>query len=428
MTMIVDAAFAGGVRRDGSGARDPLRASALDDAVGLLAEAERLRSEAVAVLGRFEGSGLAEFCGYPSLARLLAHRVGLSNAEGRSLVEVGAWLEAHPATGQALAAGRVTMAQVEVMARAARGVDASLLGEFESLLLAAADDPDLGVDGFARLCSSVRHRLDRRLAIEDGERSHRQRGLWVQRDLEGGCRGGFRLDPVAAETVLAALETRPDPAASIEEPRSLAQRRADRLVDVCHDHLIAPEPTHHERIDRDRLDHQPGERADVGAVGRAGAGPGGWRAGREARPRVDVVIDVETLAGGEVTAVERLRSELGSGAPISGPGLDRLLCDASYRALITDGPRQVLAYNRATPDIPPALRRAVQLRDRHCQFHGCDRPWRWCDLHHLLPRHCGGPTTADNLTLVCRHHHTTIHEGGWHLTRAPDGRITTTSP
>ncbi|MEL7208974.1 MAG: HNH endonuclease signature motif containing protein, partial [Actinomycetota bacterium] len=147
------------------------------------------------------------------------------------------------------------------------------------------------------------------------------------------------------------------------------------------------------------------------------------------RATVDVVVDVETLADtDDLLTVARLRRALGRGGPISGPGLDRLLCDASFRALVTDGPRAVLAYNRATPDIPPALRRAVRHRDRHCTFPGCDRPSTWCDLHHLIPRHRGGPTTIDNLTLLCRFHHGTVHEGGWQLARGPDGNITATSP
>ena len=139
------------------------------------------------------------------------------------------------------------------------------------------------------------------------------------------------------------------------------------------------------------------------------------------------MIDVETLAGAD-GPIDRLRAELARGAPIGGPGLDRLLCDASFRALVADGADVVLRYNRATPDIPPALRRAVRIRDRHCTFDGCDRPWNWCDLHHLVPRHRGGPTTVDNLTLLCRFHHGLVHEGGWQLTRAPDGAILTSTP
>ena len=44
---------------------------------------------------------------------------------------------------------------------------------------------------------------------------------------------------------------------------------------------------------------------------------------------------------------------------------------------------------------------------------------RWID---------GGRTDLDNLVLLCRYHHVLCHEGGWTLTRQPDGTITATKP
>ncbi|MCP5034541.1 MAG: HNH endonuclease [Actinomycetia bacterium] len=52
----------------------------------------------------------------------------------------------------------------------------------------------------------------------------------------------------------------------------------------------------------------------------------------------------------------------------------------------------------------------------------------WCDLHHITPRHRGGPTNHHNLILLCRHHHGLIHDGGWTLARAPNGTITVSRP
>ena len=38
----------------------------------------------------------------------------------------------------------------------------------------------------------------------------------------------------------------------------------------------------------------------------------------------------------------------------------------------------------------------------------------------------GGPTDLANLALICRAHHRAVHEGGWRLTRDPDGQLTAT--
>jgi hypothetical protein len=40
----------------------------------------------------------------------------------------------------------------------------------------------------------------------------------------------------------------------------------------------------------------------------------------------------------------------------------------------------------------------------------------------------GGPTNLANLVLLCRHHHMLCHEGGWTMTRAPDGSIHVKKP
>jgi hypothetical protein len=53
------------------------------------------------------------------------------------------------------------------------------------------------------------------------------------------------------------------------------------------------------------------------------------------------------------------------------------------------------------------------------------RPHRPPHLWHWLG---GGPTDLANLVLLCRAHHRAVHDGGWQLTRAPDGRAAATPP
>jgi hypothetical protein len=56
----------------------------------------------------------------------------------------------------------------------------------------------------------------------------------------------------------------------------------------------------------------------------------------------------------------------------------------------------------------------------------------WADAHHVVHWSDGGPTSLDNLALLCRTHHRTIHrtihEGQWQLTRGPGGRWTARRP
>ncbi|MEO6205647.1 MAG: HNH endonuclease signature motif containing protein, partial [Mycobacteriales bacterium] len=50
-------------------------------------------------------------------------------------------------------------------------------------------------------------------------------------------------------------------------------------------------------------------------------------------------------------------------------------------------------------------------RDRGCIARGCTRPPAFCDAHHLRALAHGGPTTCDNMVLLCRRHHTAWHQG-----------------
>ena len=91
-------------------------------------------------------------------------------------------------------------------------------------------------------------------------------------------------------------------------------------------------------------------------------------------------------------------------------------------------PTQPLEVGRTTRVIQPAQRTALAVRDGGCVFPGCGRPLGWCEAHHLRHWRQGGPTDLANLALVCRAHHRAVHEGGWRLTRQPDGRLTAVPP
>jgi hypothetical protein len=77
----------------------------------------------------------------------------------------------------------------------------------------------------------------------------------------------------------------------------------------------------------------------------------------------------------------------------------------------------------------PAQRLAVIERDRTCRFTypdgiRCERPWQWCDIHHVEFHGDGGPTLTPNLSLLCTAHHHAVHEGGWMVTGSADATLT----
>jgi hypothetical protein len=88
-----------------------------------------------------------------------------------------------------------------------------------------------------------------------------------------------------------------------------------------------------------------------------------------------------------------------------------------------------LDVGEAAVTIPAHLRKAAGVRHPHCAFPGCDQPLSACDLHHLIPRAQGGPTSLPNLAPLCRFHHLiAVHRWGWTLHLNPDGSTTATSP
>jgi hypothetical protein len=97
--------------------------------------------------------------------------------------------------------------------------------------------------------------------------------------------------------------------------------------------------------------------------------------------------------------------ELEDGSALAPETARRLACDSS---LVRNG--------RKTRTIAPALRRALRARDRGCRFPGCENR-RFLDAHHVHHWARGGPTTVENLVLLCRRHHRLVHEGGWHVDR-----------
>ncbi len=127
--------------------------------------------------------------------------------------------------------------------------------------------------------------------------------------------------------------------------------------------------------------------------------------------------DSETLEEGPVAH----ESELEDGLRVSAETSRRLACDAS-RVVMTHGiDGTVLDVGRKTRTVPPALRRALDRRDKGYRFPGCGL--RFSDAHHIEHWADGGETRLDNLVLLCRLHHRAVHEEGFGVAFTDNGRV-----
>src|SRR5438105_10210801 len=96
-------------------------------------------------------------------------------------------------------------------------------------------------------------------------------------------------------------------------------------------------------------------------------------------------------------------------------------CDASRVVMRHGRDGRVVEVAARTRTIPPAIRRALDHRDRGCRFPGCGV--RFGQGHHIRHWAHGGPTTLSNLALLCRRHHRAVHEEGYQVERHLDGEL-----
>ena len=87
---------------------------------------------------------------------------------------------------------------------------------------------------------------------------------------------------------------------------------------------------------------------------------------------------------------------------------------------------RVLDVGRRTRTVPPAIRRALEHRDRGFRFPGSSN--LFTDAHHVRHWADGGATRLDNLVLLCRRHHRGVHEDGFRVRATASGAFAFSRP
>ncbi len=113
---------------------------------------------------------------------------------------------------------------------------------------------------------------------------------------------------------------------------------------------------------------------------------------------------------------------LDDGTRLPAETLRRIACDCGLVATRTDDDGSVLDVGRRTRSIPPAIRRALWLRDRGCRFPGCGHT-RFLHGHHVQHWMTGGETKLSNLVLLCTRHHRLLHEGKCSIEHVGDAEV-----
>jgi hypothetical protein len=321
--------------------------------------------------------------GFASCADWLAWRIGISRVTASEKVRAARALEALPLISEAMGRGELSFTKVRALTRVATPESEAELLEYARANSAAS------LERFVRGWKTMDRAGEQRIE----QLRHRLRSFSVFPDGEGMYLVRGRLTPEVAAVLMRAVEAAGDALYAEPSPDDRRpdpeQRRADAVG------LLA-------------------ERAL--AVGFAGddVPVSGSRA-----ERYQVVLHVEpaTLrAEGEPGL-----TELEDGTRFSAENSRRLACDAAVVEVVKAPDGTVLDVGRRSRTVPPALRRALETRDRGCRFPGCGL--RFTDAHHIEHWGDGGETSLRNTVLLCRRHHRLVHEDGHRLCSDAQGQV-----
>lgn len=115
------------------------------------------------------------------------------------------------------------------------------------------------------------------------------------------------------------------------------------------------------------------------------------------------------------------------GTPLPPTLAARLECDCAVVEHLVDRAGNPLWLGRRAPTWNTNQRRAIRVRDGgRCRWPGCGN--RIVDIHHVEFWEDGGPTDVTNGLLLCRCHHTVVHQEGFGIEGDTGGPVRFTRP
>jgi hypothetical protein len=380
-----------------------------DEIATLAAHIHAATQRLLTLIAEFDARRGWERDGHRTCAHWLSFRTGMDLGAAREKVRTARALTDLPETSASMARGELSFSQVRALTRVATE-------ENEADLLEMARG--CTVHHLERMVRGWRGRTRKDEAARE-RRNHEARAFSVYPDEEGMYVVRGRLEPEVAAVLMKAVEAASDAifrdrgaevlASHEESRRAAARRRADAVGLLAERALAAGFGS------RTGGGEEDGDGAEAPISG-----------SRAERYQVVLHVDAEGLAaegeGGE-SGGER---EMEDGTRVSGETSRRLACDASLVRITHDADGSVLDVGRRKRTISPALRRALETRDRGCRFPGCG--CRFTDAHHVKHWADGGETSLRNTILLCRFHHRLLHEEGWRVVWWGRGRAVFIDP
>jgi hypothetical protein len=323
--------------------------------------------------------------GFVSLISWLRRACRLMPGAAMQHSEVARNLPSLPHTSTALASGDIGFHHAAVIAHSVTEVGAEAVAAEESRLVRAAHNLDPKYLSY--LTRRLRYSIDPDGTLAHSNDQYDYRYVHLSQTLDGVFYLDGRLDAEGGATLRTALNALES---NRLDERSGAMRRADALVEVAR-----------KQLDAGTLPEVAGQ-----------------------KPHLSVIASTATLA----KAPGAPAADLEWSQPITADAARRLACDSAMTRVVLGPSSEPIDVGRCTRTIPPALRRALVVRDRGCRFPGCDRPPDWCDGHHLIHWIDGGETTLSNTCLLCRRHHRFVHELGWRLLWGDEGEMLAIKP
>ncbi|HEY8814020.1 MAG TPA: DUF222 domain-containing protein, partial [Candidatus Dormibacteraeota bacterium] len=239
------------------------------------------------------------------------------------------------------------------------------------------------------ICRHLRHAADPKGYVATEAEMVENRSLQISSDDDGAVYLNGVFDPVGGAAIRTALEPLARRSGA-DDHRRYDKRLADALVErSMHD-------------------------LDNGLVPQTGS----------QRTHLQVTTSLETLKALDGAPAAELEFSI----PISAKAVERLACDCSLTRILLNSDSMVIDVGRAKRVISAPQRKALNARDQHCVWPGCERPASWTSGHHLQHWIHGGGSDLPNLALLCYRHHWNVHEGGWQLVRMETGRFMTVPP